>query len=194
MPRLPKLPDPISIALAGQLRHSGQQSKNTACLIHWNGASCLLPRLFPVFVLWIMDIKIYYYISSQEQTLVNALSSTLISTTFRGNLQLKEVNVKVVLTNSTLLALHFGLDLDGRKIRGEKMPAELKRTTFRASAFATTKKCDETLCKKSHYLPGYNHPLTTGADDLWLSPKRQGVLGHQHLWLEGGYDQERWLL
>ena len=45
---------------------------------------------------------------------------------------------------------------------------------------------------KNLLFPGYNHMLTTGADDpsLWLSSKSQLVKGHQHGWLEGGYDLE----
>ena len=65
---------------------------------------------------------------------------------------------------------------------------------------------DVTLCKKvtMHQLttmlatsknvlfPGYNHLLTTGADDPsladdWVIIK---VSGHQHQWLAGGYDLE----
>ena len=42
---------------------------------------------------------------------------------------------------------------------------------------------------KNVLIPGHNHLLTTGADDLtlWLSPDHQQVKGHQYQWLAGGY-------
>ena len=45
---------------------------------------------------------------------------------------------------------------------------------------------------KNVLLPGYNHLLTTSADDPTLSllPQRQRVKGYQHRWLAGGYDLE----
>ena len=45
---------------------------------------------------------------------------------------------------------------------------------------------------KNVLFPGYNHLLTTGADDPSLAGDRvkTNVSGHQHRWLTGGYDLE----
>ena len=48
------------------------------------------------------------------------------------------------------------------------------------------------ITSKNVLFPGYNHLITTGADDLTLLllPEPQWVRGPQYRWLVGGYDLE----